>query len=73
MHLLSGTTRVQELQLRDLVGLSSSTAIVGASIADPYLLLQLSSGNAILLQAAQDEGAFPYHTRSNDSHQRHIR
>ncbi len=53
--LLAGTARVQELLLRDLVGLGN-TSIVGASVADPYVLLHLSSGNAVLLQANQEEG-----------------
>lgn len=55
LFLLSGTNRVQELQLKDLVGLTN-TSIVAASIANPYVLLHLSSGNAVLLQADQDEG-----------------
>ena len=58
VFLLSGTTRVQELQLKDLVGLTS-TSIVGASVADPFVLLHLSSGNAALLQADQDKGHAP--------------
>lgn len=39
---------MQDVPLKDLIGISSTT-IVAASIADPYLLLHLSSGNAILL------------------------
>ena len=53
--LLSGTTLVQELLLKDLVGMGN-TSIVAASVADPYVLLHLSSGNAILLRASQEEG-----------------
>ncbi len=55
VFLLSGTTRVQELPLKDLVGLTN-TSITGASIADPFVLLHLSSGNAALLQADEDDG-----------------
>lgn len=62
LRLLSGTTSVQELLLKDLVGMGS-TSIVGASIEDPFVLLRLSSGNAVLLQADQDEGGLtlPYY------------
>ncbi|CAL8463354.1 g2888 [Coccomyxa elongata] len=53
--LLSGSTMVQDVPLKDLIGLSSTT-IVAASIADPYLLLHLSSGNALLLYVDATHG-----------------
>ena len=60
--LLSGSTRVQDLPLQDLIGLSS-TSIVAACVADPYLLLHLSSGNALLLYADASHGG-PCHCYS---------
>lgn len=55
MVLLSGSTKVQDVPLKDLIGISSTT-IVAASIADPYLLLHLSSGNALLLYVDASHG-----------------
>lgn len=57
---------MQQLHLTDLIGISS-TAIVEACVADPYLLLQLSSGNAILLRADAAHGELTMMRRSSIS------
>ena len=51
--LLSGSTRVQQLQLKDL-GLAGKDTIV-----DPYLLLKSSSGAAFLFIADESDGKMP--------------
>lgn len=72
--LLAGTTKLQEMLLDDLAapashaeraGLAASITdpslqqVAAASIADPFLLLHLTNGSAILLRANADEGASP--------------
>lgn len=54
--LLSGSSRVQYLSIRDL-GVQSRVTITAATTADPHLLLHLSDGRAILLAADPSEGA----------------
>ena len=54
--LLSGSTIVQELHLKDLGSHQTGTTIVAASVADPFLLLHLSNGVAVLLKADASEG-----------------
>jgi hypothetical protein len=53
---LSGSTRVQRLLLADLISGGESATIAAASTADPYLLLHLSNGTAVLLLADPSEG-----------------
>lgn len=72
--LLAGTTKLQEMLLDDLgapaahaehAGLAASITnpslhqVAAASIADPYLLLHLTNGAAVLLRANAGEGASP--------------
>ena len=54
--LLSGSSRVQHLSVKDL-GVQSRVSITAAAVADPHLLLHLSDGRAILLSADPAEGA----------------
>lgn len=56
--LLSGSTRVQQLQLKDF-GLAGKDTIVTACTADPYLLLKSSSGAAFLFIADESDGEMP--------------
>lgn len=53
--LLSGSSRVQQVSLKDL-GLQGRATIVAASVADPHLLMHMSDGRAILLAADPSEG-----------------
>lgn len=53
--LLSGSTRVQRLLLRDF-GLAGNDTIVAACTADPYLLLKSSSGAVLLFIADEEDG-----------------
>ena len=61
---LAGTSTLQEVAVEALapssaVGPTDRAAIVSASFCDPYLLLQLSSGSAVLLCANPDTGGHP--------------
>ena len=63
---LAGTTGLQEVAVEALApaptlgpGSRGRTLLTGASFCDPYLLLQLSSGHAVLLCANPDSGARP--------------
>ena len=53
--LLSGSTRVQHLSMKDL-GVQGRISITSATVADPHLLLHLSDGRALLLTADPAEG-----------------
>ena len=57
--LLSGSSRVQHLSVKDL-GVQGRVTISAASVADPHLLLHTSDGRAILLTADPSEG-MPQH------------
>ena len=63
VKLLSGSTRVQHLSVRDL-GMQGRITITAASVADPHLLLHMSDGRAILLTADPSEG-MPQHPPSH--------
>ncbi len=55
MALLAGSSRVQHLPMNDL-GVQGRISITAATVADPYLLLHMSDGRAILLTADPTEG-----------------
>jgi len=61
--LLSGSSRVQHLSVKDL-SVQGRVTITAASVADPHLLLHTSDGRAILLTADPSEG-MPQHPSSH--------